>query len=61
VSQITHLRNQPNLCQSELWAVDHANKKFSTSYIASGAAGVVCARHGLVRKNGLGSLQKGER
>ena len=52
---------QPNLCESELHAVDHANTRFSQGYAATGVGGVVCARHGLVRKNGMGNLQKGER
>ncbi len=54
-------RFQPNLCDSELRAVDHANKRRSKGYVSTGVAGVVCARHGLVRRNGLGNLQKGER
>jgi hypothetical protein len=53
--------SQPNLCDSDLHAVDHANKKRSANYNATGVGGVVCARHTLVRKNGLGDLQKGER
>ena len=52
---------QPNLCESELHVVDHANVKFSKGYKATGVGGVICARHSLVRKNGLGDLQKGER
>jgi hypothetical protein len=60
-AELSDICKQPNLCQSELRAVDHANKKFSDRYLASGAAAVICARHGLVRKNGMGSLQKGER
>jgi len=52
---------QPNLCESELHAVDHANTRFSQGYAATGVGGVVCARHCLVRKNGMGNLQKGER
>jgi len=52
---------QPNLCESELRAVDHANTKFSKGYKATGVGGAICARHGLVRKNGMGDLQKGER
>jgi hypothetical protein len=52
---------QPNLCESELHAVDHANTKFSKGYKATGVGGAICARHCLVRKNGLGDLQKGER
>jgi Kyakuja-Dileera-Zisupton transposase len=49
------------MCESELRAVDHANTKFSKGYQATGVGGVICARHSLVRKNGLGDLQKGER
>ena len=52
---------QPNLCDSELHAVDHANTKFSTRYKATGVGSVICAWNSLVRKNGLGDLQKGER
>ncbi|KAF4586452.1 hypothetical protein EYR38_010728 [Pleurotus pulmonarius] len=52
---------EPNLCDSELRAVDHANKRRSQGYVSTGVAGVICARHGLVRRNGLGNLQKGER
>jgi Kyakuja-Dileera-Zisupton transposase len=49
------------MCDSTLRAVDHANKKSSRGYKSTGVGAVVCARHGLVRKNGLGDLQKGER
>jgi hypothetical protein len=52
---------QLNLCDSDLRAVDLANSKYSKGYKATGVGGVFCARHGLVRKNGLGNLQKGER
>ena len=52
---------QPNLCDSDLHAIDHANSKQSRGYSATGVGGVLCGRHGLVRKNGLGNLQKGER
>lgn len=52
---------QPNICDSNLRAVDHANTKYSQGYRSTGAGAVVCGRHGLVRKNGLGDLQKGER
>ncbi|KAI0273137.1 hypothetical protein BGY98DRAFT_936390 [Russula aff. rugulosa BPL654] len=50
-----------NLCDSNLRAVDLANSKYSKGYKATGVGGVFYARHGLVRKNGLGNLQKGER
>ncbi|KAJ8457732.1 hypothetical protein ONZ45_g18198 [Pleurotus djamor] len=52
---------EPNLCDSTLKAVDHAQSKVSKGYSSTGVAGTLCARHGLVRKNGLGNLQKGER
>lgn len=51
---------QPNLCDSNLLAADHAAKK-GTVFSASGVAGTLCGRHTLVSKNGLGDLQKGER
>ena len=35
--------------------------KNSGNYKATGIGGVLCARHCLVRRNGLGDLQKGER
>jgi hypothetical protein len=54
-------QEEPNLCDSELQAVDHANQKFSQGYQATGVGGTLCARHCLVHKNGLGDLQKGER
>jgi hypothetical protein len=50
-----------NRCDSDLHAIDHANSRRSQGYKATGAGAVVCARHGLVRKNGIGDLQKGER
>ncbi|KAH7904723.1 hypothetical protein BJ138DRAFT_1138468 [Hygrophoropsis aurantiaca] len=50
----------PNLCDSELHAVDHANVKFSSGYKSTGVGGTLC-RHSLICKNGLGDLQKGER
>ncbi|KZT31902.1 hypothetical protein SISSUDRAFT_994602, partial [Sistotremastrum suecicum HHB10207 ss-3] len=49
-----------NTCQSELHAVDHANKS-KKGLRATGAGAVVCGRHGLVRPNGVGDLQRGER
>ena len=52
---------QPNLCESELHTVNHANTRFSQGYAATGVGSVVCTQHGLVRKNGMGNLQKGER
>ncbi|TDL13469.1 hypothetical protein BD410DRAFT_846920 [Rickenella mellea] len=50
-----------NTCDSNLHAVDHANSRFSKGYTATGVGSIVCARHTLVRKNGVADLQKGER
>ncbi|KAN0109688.1 hypothetical protein V8E52_009034 [Russula decolorans] len=50
---------EPNLCDSELHAVDHANTRVSQGYTTTGVGGVVCARHGLVRKNGMGEPSEG--
>lgn len=63
IQRVTHLFQslQPNLCDSDLRAVDHANTKMSRGYTSTGVGGVLCARHTLVRKNGMGDLQKGER
>ncbi|KAJ8497199.1 hypothetical protein ONZ45_g12161 [Pleurotus djamor] len=52
---------EPNLCDSKLKAMDLANKKKSSGYSSTGVVAVLCAQHGLVRRNGMGSLQKGER
>ena len=59
--QLIHVISQPNLCDSDLKAVDHGHSKFSANYRSSGAGACLCGRHTLVRKNGLGDLQKGER
>ncbi|KAF7321398.1 CxC2 domain-containing protein [Mycena kentingensis (nom. inval.)] len=42
-------------------ALLHKDTKTSTGLRVSGVGGVVCARHGLVRRQGMGDLQKGER
>ena len=47
-------------CGTEFHAVNQANSKRSKDYTVSGIGAVVC-RHGLVRKNGVVDLQKGER
>ncbi|KAF7971014.1 hypothetical protein HWV62_22285 [Athelia sp. TMB] len=52
---------EPPVCDSDLRAADHTTPKSSTAFKASGVGGVMCGRHGLVMKNGLGDLQKGER
>jgi len=47
-------------CGTEFHAVNQANLKRSKDFTVSGVGAVVC-RHGLVRKNGVVDLQKGER
>ncbi|KAM6489975.1 hypothetical protein JOM56_014554 [Amanita muscaria] len=61
-----HIRNyvdQPeiNTCQSEHEAIVRASTRNMPGYAVSGAGLVLCSRHSLVRKNGVGDLQKGER
>ncbi|KAF9488374.1 hypothetical protein BDN71DRAFT_1513111 [Pleurotus eryngii] len=52
---------EPNLCDSQWHAIDQANTKRSSGYASTGVGGIICGRHGLVRRNGFGDLQKGER
>ncbi|KAF9777722.1 hypothetical protein BJ322DRAFT_1015452 [Thelephora terrestris] len=47
-------------CGTEFHAVNHANSKRSKDFTVSGVGAIVC-RHGLIRKNGVVDLQKGER
>ncbi|KAF9777678.1 hypothetical protein BJ322DRAFT_1025606 [Thelephora terrestris] len=47
-------------CGTEFHAVNQANSSRSKDFSVSGVGAVVC-RHGLVRKNGVVDLQKGER
>ncbi|KAF7965909.1 hypothetical protein HWV62_40974 [Athelia sp. TMB] len=51
---------EPNYCDSDLKAINTAVRS-TKNYRASGAGACLCGRHGLVRKNGLGSMQIGER
>ena len=51
---------QLETCGTEFHAVNQANSKRSRDFSVSGVGAVVC-RHGLVRKNGVVDLQKGER
>ncbi|KAI0688809.1 hypothetical protein C8Q76DRAFT_772031 [Earliella scabrosa] len=52
--------HQENTCSAEHNAILKANLR-REGYVASGIGAVLCARHGLVRKNGAGDLQHGER
>lgn len=58
---LTVVMLQPNTCDSQLRAADHTIPKSSTVFRASGVGGVLCGRHTLIRKNGMGDLQKGEK
>ncbi|KLO05066.1 hypothetical protein SCHPADRAFT_794115, partial [Schizopora paradoxa] len=53
-------QTEMNICDSGLHAVDHANLRGSAEYRASGVGACQC-RHMLVRPNGVGDLQRGER
>ena len=50
-----------NTCQSEHDALVHAAVRSTPGYKVTGTMLVLCHRHGLVRKNGVGDLQKGEK
>ncbi|KAM6493543.1 hypothetical protein JOM56_011677 [Amanita muscaria] len=50
-----------NTCQSEHDAIIRATVRSTPGYAVTGTIIVICPRHGLVRKNGAGDLQKGER
>ena len=54
------MRLKSNHCQSELHAIDHANLRGGDKYSTSGVGTCQC-RHMMVRPNGVGNLQKGER
>ncbi|KAM6497206.1 hypothetical protein JOM56_007679 [Amanita muscaria] len=61
-----HLKNyvdQPeiNTCQSEHDAIVRAAVRCTPGYRVTGTGLCLCPRHGLVRKNGVGDLQKGEK
>ncbi|KAH6897792.1 hypothetical protein BKA70DRAFT_1116038 [Coprinopsis sp. MPI-PUGE-AT-0042] len=49
-----------NTCHSEHDAIVRASVRRTPGYNVTGAGLVICSRHGLVRANGIGDLQKGE-
>ncbi|KAH6893986.1 hypothetical protein BKA70DRAFT_1320196 [Coprinopsis sp. MPI-PUGE-AT-0042] len=49
-----------NTCRSEHDTIMRAATRSTPGYSVSGAGMVICSRHGLVRPNGVGDLQKGE-
>ena len=50
-----------NTCKSEHDALVRAAVRCTPGYMVTGTILVLCPRHGLVRKNGVGDLQKGEK
>jgi Kyakuja-Dileera-Zisupton transposase len=52
---------QTSTCESQHDAILRVNTQSKENYLASGTGLVLCARHTLVRKNGVGDLQKGQR
>ncbi|RDX40435.1 hypothetical protein OH76DRAFT_1459514 [Lentinus brumalis] len=53
-------QKEENKCSAEHNAIINANVK-RDGYVASGVGAVLCARHALVRKNGVGDTQQGEK
>ncbi|PPR06471.1 hypothetical protein CVT24_002571 [Panaeolus cyanescens] len=62
-SHIEGYKEEPevNTCESEHDAIVKASTKATPGYAISGKGLALCTRHLLVRKNGVGDLQKGER
>ena len=50
-----------NTCQSEHDALVRAAIRSTPGYKVTGVILVICPRHGLIHRNGVGDLQKGER
>ncbi|KAH8115645.1 hypothetical protein DFH11DRAFT_1507356, partial [Phellopilus nigrolimitatus] len=48
-------------CESTFQAMEKATTRLNDGYLVTGVGAVICARSGMVRKNGVGDLQKGER
>jgi hypothetical protein len=52
---------QINTCHSQHDALVRAATRSSPGYLVSGVVAVICSRHCMIRKNGAGDLQKGEK
>jgi len=52
---------QINTCESQHDALIRAGTRKSPGYAVSGVALVICSRHCMIRKNGAGDLQLGEK
>ena len=57
----SQLIQQINTCESQHDALVRAATRSSPGYAVSGTVAVICSRHCLIRKNGAGDLQKGEK
>ena len=49
------------MCRSEHDAIVRAAVRSSPGYAINGVGLALCSRHSLVRKNGVGDFQKGEK
>jgi hypothetical protein len=52
---------QINTCESQHDAVVRAGTRSLPGYAVSGTALAICSRHCMIRKNGAGDLQLGEK
>ena len=57
----SQLIQQINTCESQHDALVRAATRSSPGYAVSGTVAVICSQHCLIRKNGAGDLQKGEK
>ena len=55
------INSQINSCKSQHDALVRAATRSSPGYAVSGAVVVICSRHCMIRRNGAGDLQKGEK
>lgn len=58
---LTIYASQRDSCESTFQAMEKATSRVNDGYLVTGVGAVICARSGMVRANGVGDLQKGER
>ncbi|KZS90570.1 hypothetical protein SISNIDRAFT_386166, partial [Sistotremastrum niveocremeum HHB9708] len=61
MEQISKSQDLTSDCDSTHRAIERAHLKSHKGYTVTGVGAVICGRHGLVRPNGIGDLQVGER
>ncbi|KZT38987.1 hypothetical protein SISSUDRAFT_968609, partial [Sistotremastrum suecicum HHB10207 ss-3] len=66
MAYLAEIAKQPDLleksdCDSTHRAIERAHLKSHKGYTVTGVGAVICGRHGLIRPNGVGDLQVGER